>query len=114
MANRWRLVSEFTREELISICEAASVPEEEWLDRDSYSAQRQVGECLMLLRAGCEFEVDSERTNAKTIWVTTWAKGFNYFEEAREDDPPRMFKSEETYYLPTRARLSQAGVRDWY
>ena len=77
---------EYTREELVEICELASVPQDSWLNRDSAGAQRQVGECLMLLKAGCSFEILYEktlRTNENTIWVNITFEGFSDFEYAK-------------------------------
>lgn len=105
-----------TREELISICERASVPQEKWHDRDSESAQRQVGECLMLLRAGCDFEIDTtERTfRGRTIWVLTWSRGFNWYESHDSDGDPRKYYEDERFYLPSEKRLRDAAGGDWY
>jgi len=109
-----------TREELISICERASVPEDEWRDRDSEGAQRQVGECLMLLRAGCEFKVHTRRddpaSSTRTIWVTARSRGFGWYErddEAPASDPFR-YHARQLYYLPTEKRLRDAAGGDWY
>jgi hypothetical protein len=99
------------RDRLIAICERAFVPEDKWHDRDSEKAQRQLGECYALLRAGCEVSIDEEQMakgdfGGKTLWVSVRSKGFNFFEigEMRE----------ETYYLPTEARLDEAAGGDWY
>jgi len=104
-------MAKMTREELIAICEAASVPQSKWTNRDSYEAQFQVGECWALLRAGCEFHVhgatDDPCSNANTIWVTTYGEGFAFFDYGGERD-------EELHYLPTRARLEKADGGDWY
>lgn len=115
---------EYTREELIAICEAAIVPESEWNDRDSYGAQFQVGECWALLRAGCEFEIlyrpadvrsaDGCFTDEDTIWINTYGKGFQYFESHEPGDPDRPYMEEERHYLPTRKRLAEAAEKDWY
>lgn len=95
----------YTREALIGICERACVPESEWRNRDSEQAQRQVGECLMLLKAGCAFTIDPD-TDDETIWVEITSKGFNWFEisEMRVD----------TRYLPTEKRLTERAGLDWY
>ena len=53
-----------TREELIAICEKATVPQSKWWDRDSAGAIQQMGMAWALLKAGCEFRVikeDNER-----------------------------------------------------
>lgn len=107
------------RTDLIEICEAAIVPENDWHDRDSYGAQVQVGRLWALLRAGCDFRIhrpgDLDRggrsltpvSDGRTIWVTTWAEGFAHFDYGgrRESD---------LHYLPHRARLMAAEGKDWY
>lgn len=99
----------FTREHLIAIAEAAIVPESQWHDRDSQGAQKQVGECWALLRAGCEFRLSTIEpcvTDERTIWLEIDSVGFSYFEEGE--------RSEDTFYLPTRASLAAANGKDWY
>lgn len=101
----------FSREDLLNICQRASVPHQKWYDRDSADAQRQVGECLMLLRAGCKFTImkdkkDSLCTNERTIWVKVFFPGFATFEGGN--------MCNDTFYLPTRKRLEEANGGDWY
>lgn len=99
----------YTRDDLISICEAAVVPHAKWHDRDSASAQQGVGKAWALLRAGCEFRILHEgtlRTDDRTIWVEFDVRDFNYFELG---DMGTV-----TVYLPTRDRLADAAGRDWY
>lgn len=38
----------YSREDLLNLCDLASVPEDRWGDRDSAGAQKQIGECAML------------------------------------------------------------------
>lgn len=102
------------RAELLAICEAAIVPEHAWHDRDSYSAQFQVGECWALLRAGCDFRIhmpgDDPAPDEDTIWLTTYGEGFQRFEIGTDAE-----KEAELHYLPTRARLAAVGPgKDWY
>lgn len=102
----------YTREDLITICEQAVVPESKWLDRDSHRSQCKVGEAWALLKAGCDFKVLYSgvcATDDKTIWIEIYAEDFNRFEWGREVD-----KWEETYYLPTRKRLEARPGQDWY
>lgn len=98
-----------TRDELIALCEAAIRPEKVWHDRDSASAQRQVAEAWALLRAGCDFEIekDAPATNERTIWVRIAYRGFGSFEYGGKID-------NDLFYIPTRARLDEAGGGDWY
>lgn len=111
----------YTREELIALCEAALVPEERWHDRDSHSAQVQVGECWALLRAGCDFKVITRRdgcdkvvTDAKTVWLYTYARGFNWHECWSDENDRDDFRTAELHYLPTAKRLREAAGGDWY
>jgi hypothetical protein len=103
---------ELTREELISICEAAIVPQAQWHDRDSQKSQAKLGEAWALLKADCEFWIDEEMmadsTGRQTIWIRIRSKGFNYFELGDDNYNVGL------YYLPTRARLEQAKGKDWY
>lgn len=103
--------TDYTREELIDICERAIVSESDWGDRDSHQAQMQVGSCWALLKAGCEFKVITEgslRSDDRTIWVEIRSAGFSFFEYAEEDNA----KESANYYLPNPDRLLQGG--DWY
>jgi hypothetical protein len=93
-----------TRKELLSICERAFVPQTKWTDRDSSAAQRQLGECYALLKAGCRFTVSTERD---THWVTVIFHGFGHFDWDGADD-------DERYYLPTEERLLRRDGQDWY
>jgi hypothetical protein len=94
---------EFDRDILLGICERAFVPQESWHDRDSAFAQRQLGECYALLKAGCDFSVE---VKDETIWVDIHFQGFAYFEEGG--------LSHDRFYLPTKERLANAKGGDWY
>lgn len=101
----------YNREELLSICERAFVPETQWSNRDSANTQRQLGECYALLQAGCEFNVlhyGALATNNRTIWVEIFYRGFSSFEYGSDHT------DSETFYLPTVARLDKSVGRDWY
>ena len=93
-----------SRDSLVYLCERGVVPHEHWRDRDSASAQRQLGECLALLRAGCDFTV---RREGDTWWVTVTFDGFGHFDW---DGP----QDEELFYVPTAERLDRRAGRDWY
>jgi hypothetical protein len=105
-------MNNFTRSELITICEKAIIPEANWSNRDSGDAQRNVGEAWALLRAGCPYEVLREQgdnglgTDEKTIWLKVRYKGFKSVEYGEDH------ADEDTFYLPTEARLAEKG--DWY
>ena len=101
---------ETLRNELISCCQDAVVPEANWRNRDSASAQRQVGEALALLRSGCPFALsDSPSTDDETWWVDITFRGFQTF-ELGEDEVTEV----DLFYIPTRQRLDEAAGRDWY
>lgn len=106
------------RDELISICETAFIPQRHWLNRDSASAQMQLGEAYALLRAGCAYKIltaDNQddiyssarcHSNDDTYWAEFEIEGFSYHEMG-------MYQYE-TFYLPTRKRLGTVSGEDWY
>lgn len=97
-----------TREELVGLCTDGVVPVEKWSNRDTASAQRQLGEARALLAAGCYFHVAaSPKSDDNTWWIYTSFPGFGHFDWGGVED-------EETFYIPTRARLESAAGRDWY
>lgn len=104
---------DYSRENLIRICEAAVVSVNEWRNRDSPSSQEKVGLCWAMLRAGCDFKVTTEGsggcvTNDKTIWLEMDWPSFNTFEYGHGE-----YHREETFYLPTPERL-RVSSGDWY
>ncbi len=102
---------DYTREELLSICEKSFVPQNLWGDRDSAEAQKQLGQCYVWLKDGCDFKILTKTNNKnfitddQTIWVEIQAKGFEHFDYQGGMDT-------ETFYLPTERRLKRKG--DWY
>ena len=109
-------MKEYTREELIKICEQAFVPENKWHDRDSSSAQKQLGECYVFLKDGCEYEIREKDSSENTIVLDMYTKGFCWFESWEEPkDRTRKDKEKHNYfYLPTQKRLDEANGGDWY
>jgi hypothetical protein len=93
---------------LLTLCERGFVAQDKWWNRDSSAAQRQLGECYALLKAGCEFSV---RTEADTHWVTVFYRGFDYF-EGDYDGPGRL--DDDRFYVPTSERLLRNVGKDWY
>ena len=107
---------EYTREDLIKICELAIVNENDWHDRDTESSQEKIGICWALLKCGCDFEVVYEdslcKTDEDTIWLYIYSKGFEWFEWAEDNE--RTYKERIHIYLPTIKRLKEANGKDWY
>lgn len=100
-----------SRAELVALCEAAIVPMGKWHDRDSATAHEQVGRAWALLRAGAPFTVCSEppcATDNEMVWVYISWRGFDSF-ELGDDGSLR-----ETFYIPTRQRITASAGRDWY
>jgi hypothetical protein len=102
---------EYSRDNLIEICERAFVPQSHWSNRDTSGAQKQLGECYALLRAGCGFRIirgSDLRTDDRTIWLEVESQGFAHFDYDGGEDY-------DTYYLPTPERLESSGPgNDWY
>lgn len=109
-------MKEYTREDLIKICEQAFVPENKWHDRDSSSTQQQLGECYAFLKDGCEYEIREEDSSKNAIVLDVYTKGFCWFESFEEPkDRTRDNKEKHIYfYLPTQERLDEANGGDWY
>lgn len=104
----------YTRDELIAICEQAVVPVDRWRNRDSASAQEGVGHAWALLKAGAEFQVITAgnlATTDRTIWIEVDWPGFMAFEYGTSD---RSNWDDATFYLPTPKRLAEADGKDWY
>jgi hypothetical protein len=99
-----------TREELIELCKDGIVQHDKWSNRDSSSAQMQLGHCLVLLSAGCDYVICANSDN-NTWWVDVWFAGFEAFEYGRNDMQHREY---ETFYIPTRGRLDRNKGEDWY
>lgn len=109
------IITTYSREQLIAICELAIVQETNWRNRDSAKSQIGIGTAWALLSAGCEFTVLTGqkheyglKTDHETIWIDITYRGFQAFElgdEAMESD---------TFYLPTMRRLKESGEGDWY
>lgn len=99
----------YSREELISLCERAIVPQEHWGNRDSGIAHLNIGQAWALLKANCEFEITE--VTSSTILIEIVYEGFNAFEYGA-DDPDNMCI--ENFYIPTQARLEAHKGSDWY
>ena len=107
------MTTDYTREELISICEAAIVPISKWLNREAPYSQEQLGLCATMLKCGAEFFISHAgrtATNDKTIWVAVHWPSFNDMEQGHKE----WNSVSDTFYLPTRQRLANANGGDWY
>lgn len=99
----------YSRTELIAICEQAIVDQTHWTDRDSAHSMIGVGTAWALLSAGCEFRVLTKgnlKTDQNTIWIEITYQGFQYFEMHE--------LSFDHFYLPTPKRLAERAGKDWY
>lgn len=110
-------MTEYSREQLVEICEKAVVPVEHWLDRDTPSTQEKIGTAWALLKAGCEFKVCYAPENATetrgcwtdeyTIWIEITYPTFGTFDWGADHEV-------DTFYLPTLERLAERAGKDWY
>jgi hypothetical protein len=109
---------DYTREELVAICERAVVPRDEWSNRDTPHTHEKLGLCWVMLKAGCPFHVHRPapqgsksgcHTDHETIWLTIEWPDFNDFEYGTG-----MNSQSDTFYLPTPKRLDERQGRDWY
>lgn len=135
-------MKDYTREELISICENAVVPCEKWEDKDSYSAQVTISTIYNILKAGSIFKVAAVENDI--IWldfsgnIKSIIKNINKFkynlniddlEDYREKVDPKteteIFKGNgvQVYddinkyqggYIPTEEKLNEVNGGDWY
>jgi hypothetical protein len=93
---------QYTRQDLITICERAIVPLAKWSNRDTPQSQKDVGKVWALLKAGCPFTIIREEdspgvvTDETIIWL--------------EIRSPHT----EIYYLPTLAKIERSSGEDWY
>jgi hypothetical protein len=101
-----------SRENLIARAERGVVPVEEWRDRDTSGAQKQLAEAAALLKAGCAYELSpSIASTGTTTWIEIVYPGFDAFEYGRSDTA--NYESD-LYYIPTDNRLDSAKGGDWY
>lgn len=93
-----------SREHLVWLCLTGVVPQDQWTDRDSASAQLQLCQALGLLRAGCDFEI--LEANERVYLVEITYHGFMWFETSQP--------TKDTFYIPSKAHLDKHLGRDWY
>lgn len=107
------MIKQYTRDQLIDICEQAIVDCSQWSDRDSLAAQINIGTAWALLMANVPFVVLTEDndgdlvTDDHIIWIRFKdIPGFGAFEGGNTET--------EICYLPTPQRLDIHGTTDWY
>ena len=113
---------QYSREELIHICEQAIIDVKKWNDIYTPSSQISVGTVWALLKANCPFEVLYEKTpqglctDKHTIWIRIWHPEFIHFDITGFDLEDKDTLGSEIYYLPTIQRLEETGFgeNDWY
>lgn len=99
-----------TRAQLKSLCSSAIVSFDSWSHRYSGNAQRQLGELWALLSAGCEFEIDENKTDETRICVKILYGASEQGKVAHENG---IYEYDDlnTYFLPQPQRLTEG---DWY
>lgn len=106
--------TDYSREELVAICERAVVPHAKWSNRDTPGSHEKLGLAWVMLKAGCEFSVhpSSEKSGCFTgrdvIWLTIYWRNFNDFEYGTGPS------ESDSFYLPTPERLAKVDGRDWH
>lgn len=114
--------TDWTREELIAICQRAVVPVKDWRHLQAAEVHEKHGLCWVLLTAGCEFTVQpaapegtrrSCATDAQYIWVfIAWPDVSDLRLGTRPKAPAGSNCA--AFRLPTPARLDEAAGKDWY
>lgn len=110
--------TDYTREELIELCNIGVVTSDKWFNRDSCDAQKKLHLAKLTLMGGCKFKVmehskmgslwenrkmeSSCVTDDETIWI-------EIFYDDWEDG-----KSWHGHYIPTKKRLEDNKDGDWY
>jgi hypothetical protein len=98
------------RDRLIALCERAAVPKEKWRNRDSASAQMQLGKGWALLKAGADFQINKQFSNQDVYSLDIWVEGFRFFENGGNEED----RDYESCYIPTEEALAKANGEDWY
>lgn len=103
----------YSREELIKICEQAIVSEKKWKHGDTPVSMAQLGRAWAYLKAGCKFEVHSNKfampkpPHKSDIYFSITHHCFDSVLNENYD------KEKETFYLPTPEKLIAANGGDW-
>jgi hypothetical protein len=131
-------MKDYTREELISLCEKSVVHHTKWEDRDSFLAQKKIQSIYKGLTAGLIFTIDKD-TDDRTIWISfdqpidfelledgkylKISSREDYFNDCDPDYESEMFDGEgidfnsnyTSGYMPTQKRIDEVGQgNDWY
>lgn len=98
--------TDYTREEMIALCDKAIFDVADWSNRDHPEAMVQVGKCWALLKSGCQFKIITEDENniglvtmEHIVWLEITFPVFNDFEYGTTKTP----EYSETFYIPTQA-----------
>jgi hypothetical protein len=114
--------TDWTRGELIAICERAVVAVSDWNRMEGPEAHEKLGLCWVLLKAGCDVDVMPPSrpgvtggcaTTDQHIWVVlSWPSA----SDLRMGFRPQATTGSNcaAFRLPTPARLNQAAGKDWY
>lgn len=128
-------LGEYSRTNLINLCERAVVHHSKWHDRDSNSAQQMISSIYEGLTAGLDFIIDEE-TDEETIIIEFINIDLNklkngiylpvcdiddYFAHCDPNHETEMFEGfgiqfDSSYtsgYMPTKKRLDEANNDDW-
>jgi hypothetical protein len=96
-------VMEYTREQLIELCDKAIVPFEKWQNRDTPKAQSDIGTIRAYLKAGCKYRIVTDMPgDPETIWLQIHHYQF-------EDGADWHL-----YYMPSQKKIDAANGGDWY
>lgn len=134
----------YTREQLINICERAVVPHQKWHDRDSYISQKNIQSVYKGLTAGLDFKIitkedDPEYHSDEQIILIKFTAPIDfdklekgkelkiseredYFRDCDPDYETEMFNGDgidfhsdwTRTYMPSKKRLDEANGSDWY
>ena len=100
----------YTKKELIELCNLGEVTYDKWQNRDSYLAQQNLHIAKLTLQGGCDFKISIKEddkkngyaTNEETIWIEIFYDNWENKEEWH------------THYIPTKKRLEKSKNGDWY
>ena len=105
----------YTREELINLCEKSITNYKTWRDRDMPEATKHIGTAWALLKSDCPFNIldtGDLKTDNHTIWFEIKNPSFTSLDrgESFEDGHGES----DTFYLPTLKLLEAVNNQEWY